>query len=106
MGFLNFVSKVGQFAGGALRKVGEIGSHVISKIGSIGVPVYRAINNFSNGLIGDAIESIPKYGGLLKTVGKYLGDANFMNKAANVASRIGMAGGALEHVARGVGDND
>lgn len=106
MGFLNFLGKVGSFAGNALRKVGDFGSAVVSKVGSFGVPVYNAANRASGGLIGNFLDNIPVVGPVIKAIGGKLNDPTFMNSAQNVFNRVGAAGGALSKVSEGVGDDD
>jgi hypothetical protein len=44
------------------------------------VPIYRAANSASNGLIGNTLNSLPVVGGALKAIGGVLGNSNTMNK--------------------------
>jgi hypothetical protein len=92
---MGFLGKIGQFAGNALKKVGEIGSNVVSKVGNLVIPAYRAANAATSGLIGKAIENIPVVGGIAKSIGKVLGNANTMNKISGGLQRVGAAGSVI-----------
>lgn len=96
---MGWLSSIGNFAGNALSKIGSFGAGVVGKIGSLGVPIYRAANAASGGLIGNALESIPGVGGILKTVGQKLGDPGFLNSATNAFRGIGAAGAGLSKLA-------
>lgn len=85
MGFLNWI-------GNGLRKVGQIGGNVIRGIASIAVPAYRAANNATGGALGHFIEGLPVVGGIAKSIGSVLGNANTMNTAANVANTVSNVG--------------
>jgi hypothetical protein len=64
----------------------------------MGVPIYRAANNASNGLIGNTLTSLPVDGGALKAIGGVLGNSNAMNKLSNGFGKIGATGQAVSAI--------
>jgi hypothetical protein len=92
---MGFLGKVANFAGNALKKVGQIGGQVIGKVAHMAVPTYRAANSATGGLIGNTLNSLPVVGGIVKSIGKVLGNSNTMNKLSNGFGKIGAAGSVI-----------
>ena len=101
---MGILGKIGSFLGHAVKKVGEFGSNVISKVGNVAAPIYKSINHATGGILGNLIDNIPVAGPILKTIGKYAGNQEFMNRAANIVGSAGKIGGLIQRVSEGVGD--
>jgi hypothetical protein len=100
---MGFLGKIANFASSALKKVGQIGGEVIGKVAHMGVPIYRAANAASGGFIGNALNSLPVVGGIVKPLRKVLGNPNTMNKLSNGFGNIGAAGSIVGGLASKLG---
>ena len=92
---MGWFGKIGQIAGGALRKFGEVGKEALSKFGAI-KHSYNNINSAFGGVIGNALNSIPVAGPILKSIGNYLDRKETFKTLENVLDHSRVYGQSFE----------
>lgn len=89
---MGFFGRISSFAGGVARRFGEVGKAAIHKIGEI-KDIYDGINNSTGGIIGHAIESIPRgVGDVLKGVGNFLKNKESIGALENTFDHLRVYG--------------
>ena len=94
---MGIFGRIGQLAGGALRKFGEIGKEALHKFGAV-KSAYNNVNNAFGGVIGNALNSIPVAGPILKSIGNYLDRKETFKTLENVLDRSRVYGRDFEKI--------
>lgn len=99
---MGLFGRITSAVGNGVRMFGHFGGTALNKIGQV-KGIYDRINHSMDGIIGQALESIPVVGPVLKKVGSFLNDSGAMGTVRGVLSKAHGIGDDIERFGKSHG---